>query len=70
MFGGDPWLLTLAISAAAVSAYLGKSMSKKEREKQGEISLKALSAGILIPIGLILLILLTVVVIAVWRTYT
>jgi 4-hydroxybenzoate polyprenyltransferase len=65
----DPWSMIILLCATATSIYLSKSISKEEREKQDEISTKAFIAGILIPIGLILLLLIAVVVRAIWKTY-
>ena len=62
-------LLIIAIIASMVSIYLKKSISKEEHEKQEELSLKAFVAGILIPIGIILLLLMTFVGIVIWKTY-
>lgn len=65
--------LFIALIASVISIYLKKSISiisKEEQEKQEEISTKAFLAGILIPISLILLLLISVVVIAIWKTYT
>jgi hypothetical protein len=70
VFGGSLRLLILAISAAAVSFFLSKSISKEDRAKQEGISLIAFSAGILIPIGIILLFLITFLAIAIWKTYS